>query len=115
MESHRDSMHARQQLNETARRFLDSVTKKAAECMANRQSLITGGKEGEIPLQEYQSSKGVGVKRLPVDEHNILRVSIGGGDHLPIQADYVVFRGDPKLCAAVIRKALEAMEEGFVL
>ena len=101
MQTHRDDQH----INE----FMDRLRLRAAGMVKDKASEITAGKEGEKPLAEWQSN-GVGVRHLPPDEQNILRISIGGGN-TPANINYCVFRGDHGACVDLLRKALAAMED----
>ena len=80
---------------------------RAAEVMRRTGSTITAGKTGEASLDKWEHG-GVHIQQLPPDEHNILRVSIGGG--VPgVDLNYCVFRGDRILCAELLEKALAAI------
>jgi hypothetical protein len=90
---------------------MDRLQRRADAMVDLKQSIITAGKDGEVPLKEW-SACGVGVKQLPNDEQGILRISIGGGDHLPVNADYCVYRGDRQACIELLEKSLEALRLG---
>lgn len=118
MESHENRDHSMRQrlhdvLNTESKAWLESIEEKAARLKAEQKSGITGGYEGEEPLQEYQAANEVHVRRLPPDPHGLIRISVGGGDNLPIRCNYLVFRGNPKQAIQLLRKALTALEEGF--
>jgi len=89
--------------------WLKSLEEKADRMQAAGESKITGGAEGEQSLAEWEHS-GVVVRHLPPDEHNILRISIGGGRDTPVELNYCVFRGNRGSCIDLLRKALKAME-----
>ena len=103
MQTHRD--------DDFSRDWLKSLEEKADRMVANGASMITAGVEGEKALAEWQF-KSVGVRHMPEDEHGILRISIGGGEHIPIPLDYCVFRGDRGQCVDLLRRALKALEAG---
>ena len=95
----------------TARAWFDNLRAKAGESRAAGTSVITGGREGEEPFNQWDRD-GVHVRHMPDDEHGILRISVGGGDDTPIPLNYLVFRGDYDKCVRLLRKALAAMEAG---
>lgn len=109
MESHMDNQHTRS-LN---KEWLESLQKKAEKVVAAEASSITVGKAGESPLTEYDADNGVFVRRMPEDEHGIIRVSVGGGDNLPVKGDYCTFRGNAKQAVKLLHKAIQAIEQGF--
>lgn len=101
MESHRD------------RDFVDPAWLASLEAKANKmrdagESQITGGKPGEEELGSW-SVGGVTIRQLPVDEHGILRISIGGGDVPSPGMDYCVFRGDRAQCRRLLSKVVRAL------
>lgn len=89
-----------------ATEFMSRHDQRAREMLALGLSKLAAG---DPPLAEW-SHRGMNVERLPDDEQRILRISIGGGDHLPINGDYCVFRGDRLACLRLLRKAVEAVE-----
>jgi hypothetical protein len=96
MQTHRDM---------DANFWLDSLKQKAAKMKAAKKSEIAGSDD---VIEEWKSN-GVGVRKLPDDEHGVLRISIGGGD-TPVGVNYCVFRGDHSACVDLLRKALKALE-----
>ena len=48
---------------------------------------------------------------MPDDEHGVLRMSIGGGDNLPVTLNYCVVRGGIGQCIELLEKALKALRE----
>ena len=93
------------------RDWLASLEEKADRMREAGKSEITGGKEGEKPLAEWKD-KGITVQHMPPDEHGILRISVGGGQDIPIPLNYCVFRGNRGHCVDLLRIALKAMEKG---
>jgi len=89
--------------------WMRSLEKKAEAMHTAGKSKITGGEEGEESLAEWQH-KSVHVRHMPEDEHGILRVSVGGGENIPIKLDYCVFRGNRGQCIDLLRRALKALE-----
>jgi hypothetical protein len=92
---------------------LKALEQKAAILKVTGGSSITAGKVGEAPKLEYTSGNGVHIRHLPDDEHGLIRISIGGGDAIPINADYCVFRGNPSECLKLLKKAIRAVEEAY--
>ena len=91
------------------RDWLKSLEAKAERMQAAGESDITGGRRGEKVLCEWKAN-GVEVRKMPDDEHGILRISIGGGGDAPVELNYCVFRGSHSHCVDLLRKALAAME-----
>lgn len=100
MQTHRDS--------DFNSNWLDDLKRKASRMKADGKSTIAGGAEGELPIEQWDSH-GVAVRKMPDDEHGILRISIGGGD-TPVGVNYCVFRGDHGQCIDLLRRALAALE-----
>jgi hypothetical protein len=100
MQTHRD--------DDVATHWLKSLAAKAEKMVEERQSEIAGGKPDEEVLDAWSRS-GMSVRQLPADEHDILRISVGGGTNTPISLDYCVFRGDRVECIVLLRKALKAL------
>lgn len=92
-----------------ADRFLKELTGRAELVKAAERSRITGGFDGEEVLDKWESN-GIQVVQRPPDTQDILRISVGGGDHLPVSLNYCVFRGDRGKCIDLLRRALKAME-----
>ena len=61
-------------------------------------------------VQEQWFHDEIQVQRLPDDRQGILRISIGGGDDLPIRGDYCNFRGDQSKCITLLERVLNAMK-----
>lgn len=100
MQTHRD------------RDFMERLINRAEEVKESKASQITTGKPGEDVVQQFESG-GVQCVQLPDDEQGILRISIGGGDHLPTSRpmNYCNFRGDAGMCIALLEKCLNAMKQ----
>jgi hypothetical protein len=107
MDSHLDSdSPARSRI---AKLFMDELEQRAGKIKSMERSKITGGTDGEPTLAEWQA-EGVHVRQLPDDPQGILRISVGGGNHLPVSVNYLVFRGDRSACIDQLRRALKALE-----
>jgi hypothetical protein len=102
MQSHSDNLH---------NKFIELVRERAVSARNNSQSLIASGKDGEIELKSWESTNGFNCRQLPSDPQGILRLSIGGGDDLPVQMDYLSIRGDKRQCVRLLKRALKALEE----
>jgi len=61
------------------------------------------------PLRQWKHD-GVTVQQRDEDMNGVLRISIGGGPHLPVHGDYCNFRGDQGKCIALLKRALAAMQ-----
>lgn len=93
------------------RAFVARLQERAGEVYAKAGSTIASPSSGEVIEREWQAF-GVHCSELPADEQGILRISIGGGPHTPIQLNYCTFRGSHADCVDLLRKALKAMERG---
>lgn len=91
--------------------WFESLKKKAEEMEKQKASQITGGKSEEVPIAAWKRNN-VSITQLPDDEHGILRISAGGGEGLPREVNYLVFRGEHGKCIELLRKALKALEGG---
>ena len=100
MQTHEDDSHRSE--------FMERLRGRADGMVRDKRSEITAGKEGEAPIAEWKFN-GVSVRRLPRDEQDIIRISIGGGE-TPVSLNYCVFRGDHGACVDLLRKALAALE-----
>lgn len=69
------------------------------------------GASVEQELGSWKASNGIHCRHMPDDEQGILRLSIGGGDHLPSKMNYVVVRGKIGQCIELLEKALVALRE----
>lgn len=54
---------------------------------------------------------GMRCQLLPDDRQGILRISIGGGDDLPVMADYCNIRGDIGKCIRLLERAVAALKK----
>lgn len=98
-------------MQEAKRRFLEQLKADAESMVLEKRSEITAGSPGEPVLNRW-TARGVEVRQLPPDKHGILRISIGGGEDTPVEVNYCVFRGDREKCAALLKKALRALQRG---
>ena len=89
-----------------------SLKAKADKMFSSGASSITGGKKGEKPIRQWEHD-GMHVKKMPVDEQGLLRVSVGGGvKYRGESMDYCVYRGSREACLAILEEAVAAMREG---
>ena len=91
--------------------FIAELQRRAEIAEKAKASTITAGDEGEQAICKWKASNGVHGKRLPDDPQGILRISVGGGDHLPVTMNYVVVRGSVGQCIELLEKALVALRE----
>lgn len=92
--------------------LIDSLTERARQLSEARLNEITAGKLGERVLSE-QEVGGVIVRRMPDDEHGVLRLSIGGGRRAG--GFYCVYRGNPNEIIEACEKALAALRSAAVV
>lgn len=92
--------------------FTKRLEERADEAVAAGASTVAAGRPGEQPLAEWQASNGVHVHHMVDDEQKILRISVGGGDNLPVPMTYTTFRGDRLECIKLLSKAIYALREG---
>lgn len=110
MQTHDDSNHAFPPSKKSiADRFMKELDGRADLVKLAERSKMTAGFDGEPVLAKWESN-GVQVVQRPPDPQQILRISIGGGDHLPVSLNYLTFRGDRGMCVDLLRKALKALE-----
>lgn len=92
------------------REFAKRLIKRNLEAKNNS---IAAGKPGE-QCKAHWSTQVDGVlvacTHLPDDEQGILRLSIGGGEYLPIPGAYCNIRGDVRQCIALLEKAIAALK-----
>lgn len=88
--------------------LIDRLKHRAEMAELRGDGQITMGTDGEKPIRQMNFD-GMSVVQRPDDQDGILRISIGGGDHLPIEADYCVFRGDPTAICVLLKRALRAV------
>ena len=87
--------------------FMQQLQARAERARKQRTSLITSGDE---PIDSWRSGR-MDVAQLPDDQQKILRISIGGGLHLPVNANYCRFRGDREACINLLEQALDALRD----
>jgi len=102
MQTHDDDQHPKPGL------FLAHLQARAELSKSLGRAEITAGAPEEEPLETWKDGT-FHVRQLPNDQQGILRISIGGGDHLPVQLNYAVFRGDHEACVTLLERALEAL------
>lgn len=103
MQTHYDSNHQS--------RFIETLRERAAKAEKAAASVITAGEKDEKELGSWKGSNGVHCRHLPDDPQGILRLSIGGGEDLPVTLNYVVVRGKIGQCIDLLEKALVALRE----
>lgn len=86
----------------------DSLKRKAAAMQELGLSQITTGKPGESALATWKCRNMVAA-RMPDDDHGITRISIGGASE-NLDENYLVFRGEPITCRALLSQAIEAID-----
>jgi len=101
MQTHEDSEHI----------FIATLKERAAKANTAAASVIAAGEKDEQELGSWRASNGVHCRHLPDDPQGILRLSIGGGEHLPVTMNYVVVRGKIGNCIELLEKALVALRE----
>ena len=104
MQTHHDRNH-----DITA--FMGKLQGRAAKAVKDKTSQITTGKPGETPLSRWKGSNGVHVTHMPDDEQGILRISLGGGEELPVTMNYMTIRGGVGQCIDLLEKAIVALKE----
>lgn len=104
MQTHTDESHE-------AFRFMQELKQRAAQAAVAKTSQITTGYEDEKPLGKWKGSNGVHVVHMPDDEQGILRISLGGGEQLPVTMNYLTIRGRVGECIALLEKAIVALRE----
>ena len=105
MQTHGDDNHS------LRGQFLQALREKADRMGAKGTSSITAGELNEEPICEWQGSNGVHCRKMPDDEHGVLRISVGGGEHLPVTLNYCVIRGGTGQCIELLERALKALRE----
>lgn len=91
--------------------FIESLRERAAKAEKAAASVIAAGEKDEQELSSWKASNSVHCRHLPDDPQGILRLSIGGGEHLPVTMNYVVVRGKIGQCIDLLEKALVALRE----
>ena len=100
MQTHHDDNHRAS--------FLSELRRRAEEAEKARSATIAT--DGEA-LAVWKSLNGMYVKHLPDDPQGILRISVGGGDHLPVTLNYCAVRGKISECISLLEKAVQALKE----
>ncbi|MHC4372399.1 MAG: hypothetical protein ACYSW8_32760 [Planctomycetota bacterium] len=95
---------------DTAMQRLANLQRRATDMMTKGEAEITVGKPGERVLAGF-IKYGVNVRRM-ADDPDCLRISVGGIPGLP-QSRYLVFRGDPAECLALLERAARALRDGL--
>ena len=90
------------------RRVYERLETRAAKVQRNKQSEITTGKIGEEALAVWTIA-GMHLRKMPDDEDEILRISIGGRHDIP-DTKYCVFRGDKHECLKLLEEAARAIK-----
>jgi hypothetical protein len=90
---------------------LSALQQEARRLTEEGRNRITAGTPGEPVLFEVVQ-QGVRIRRLP-DDPLALRISIGAPPVAPDtgKSAYLVFRGDPKLTVALLRRVLASLEQ----
>jgi hypothetical protein len=101
MQTHEDSQH----------KFIAELRERAVKANTAAASVIAAGEKDEQELGSWKASNSVHCRHLPDDPQGILRLSIGGGEHLPVTMNYVVVRGKIGKCIELLEKALVALRE----
>lgn len=109
MDSHFDPDHRTRTHKRSE--FLKELEIRADTIRSLGKSRITGGADDEPVLSRWESC-GIGVIQRQNDGQGILRISIGGGEDLPVNVNYLVFRGDRADCIKLLKRALTALEVG---
>lgn len=109
MDSHFDPDHPSRANRRSE--FMRELEIRADTIRSLGKSRITGGADDEPVISKWESC-GIGVVQRPNDGQGILRISVGGGEDLPVNVNYVVFRGDRADCIKLLRRALKALEVG---
>lgn len=103
MQTHYDNNHRSQ--------FLEALRERADKAEKAGAAVITAGEKDEQELGSWKASNGVHCRHLPDGPQGILRLSIGGGENLPVTMNYVVVRGKVGQCIELLEKALVALRE----
>lgn len=90
------------------REWHDSLKRKCAAMQELGLSQITAGSPGEPILAQWKYGD-MEVTRRTDDEHGITRISIGGASE-ELDENYLVFRGEPITCRALLSQAIEAID-----
>ena len=88
---------------------MNALRERAEETSQKGGSTIAAGTENEIPMATWKAD-GFHVRHLPDDEQGILRISIGGGNHLPVPLNYCSIRGPVGRCIELLENAIKALK-----
>lgn len=91
--------------------FLARLRERAEAIQESGASALTTGYPDESPLASWKGENGVVCTHLPDEEQGILRISIGGGEHLPVTMNYCNIRGSVGQCIDLLEKAIAALKE----
>lgn len=103
MQSHEDSSH------NLRNAFLNELRGRAKELYSENKSTIAAGGPNEIPMAKWRH-KSMHVAHLPDDPQKIARISIGGGEGLPVDLNYCSIRGTVGQCIDLLEKAIAALK-----
>ena len=103
MQTHDDDQHIQ-------REFMDRLRGRADKMVADKASQITTGKDGEEELATWKSH-GVFCRHMPDDEQGILRISVGGGNGMPVELNYCTIRGSVGNCIDLLKQTIKALED----
>jgi len=112
MQTHKDDEHYKTVNYTQFEKQFPGLLDKARSMTDEGKSDITTGNKTELIEYEY-NRKGFHLKKLPDDEHGILRISIGG---VPgkIDFNYCVIRGKYEDCVEILENALCALKNSDV-
>jgi hypothetical protein len=88
------------------------LEERAKKVQEDEASQITTGKPGEEVIQTFEVGN-IQFVQLPDDEQGIVRISVGGGDHLNLSRpiNYCNFRGDPGKVIKLLKRCLAGMRQ----
>lgn len=99
MQTHEDRSH-----------FMAELQRRAEEGKKQKLAGVTAGYDDELELARWKSN-GIEVVHRPDDPQGILRISIGGGDDLPVRLDYCTIRGSVGKCIDLLERAARALRD----
>lgn len=104
MQTHFDDSHGNDKSKEIV--FMRELMERAKKAEQERSSLIASA---GVPTAEWLAKNGMHVRHLPDDAQGITRISIGGGDNLPVVVNYCAIRGTVEQCVTLLEMAIEAL------
>ena len=107
-QSHEDKEHLRKLV---AVSFMEKLEAKADTMRSRSMSTIAGGEPEEKELASWKASNKMQVVHMPDDKLGVCRISIGGGNGIPVAMDYCTIRGSVGECIDLLEKAIEALKE----